>query len=192
MKKIKIITAAISLCMAASLLAGCNEQAGESAQVSRIDGGQTKISVENGGGNTSATGAYKFSYKGYEIGLGDTLGKASEALGEPVEVRDGASCAFEGFDVEYYYAGFVILAKKDGADTEDSIAIIDTIIIEDPLIDCGGIHVGQTLEDAKKVYGDPFQEDDFGVTYRSGNTELQFSSDEFHTITQIMYKTVFE
>ena len=191
MKRIKIITAALSLLMAATLFAGCNNQTGESAQVSRIEGGQTKISVDNGG-SSAASGTYKFSYKGYEIGLGDTLGKVSEVLGEPTEVRSGASCAFEGFDVEYYYSGFVILAKKESEDAEEGVSVIDTIIIDDPLIDCGGIHVGQTLEDAKKIYGDPVEEDDFGAIYRSGSTELQFSSDEFHTITQISYKTVFE
>ena len=57
MKKIKIITAAIGLCMAASLFAGCNNQTGESAQVSRIEGGQTKISVENGGSDNAVSGA---------------------------------------------------------------------------------------------------------------------------------------
>ena len=47
MKRIKLVAAAISLCMAVSLFAGCNNTTDESAEVSRIGGGQTKINVDN-------------------------------------------------------------------------------------------------------------------------------------------------
>ena len=191
MKRIKIITAALSLLIAATLFAGCNNQTGESAQVSRIEGGQTKISVDNGGSN-AASGTYKFSYKGYEICLGDTMGKVSEIFGEPNDIKDGASCAFGGFDVEYYYSGLEFDAMKPTEDTDDAIAVLYTIVITDPLIDCGGIHVGQTFKDAKTIYGDPFEEDDFGASYRSGNSQLYICIDEFQTIIEIRYETVFE
>ena len=76
---------------------------------------------------------------------------------------------------------------------KDRKELVPTITIDDPLIDCGGVCVGQTIEDAKKIYGaQPVEEDDFGAIYRSGKTELQFSTDEFHTIIQIVYRIVFE
>ena len=187
MKKIKIITAAISLCMAATLFSGCNNQTGESAAVSRIDGGQTKISVENGGGDQTVSGTYKFSYKGYDIVPGAEIGPVIDTLGEPQETFAGASCAGQGLATLYKYAGFTIYGHED-----NGVETVEGIEIEDPLIDCGGIHVGQTLEDAKKIYGEPYQEDDFGILYRSGSTELQINSDEFHSIISIMYRRVFE
>ena len=187
MKKIKIITAAIGLCVAASLFAGCNNQTGESAQVSRIEGGQTKISVENGGSDNAVSGAYKFSYKGYDIVPGADIGPVIDTLGEPVDTKIGASCAGQGFSTLYSYSGFTIYGHED-----NGVETVEGIEIDDPLIDCGGVRVGQTLEDAKKIYGEPFQEDDFGVLYRSGSTELQINSDEFHTIISIMYRRVVE
>ncbi|PWJ71586.1 hypothetical protein B0O40_1458 [Ruminococcaceae bacterium R-25] len=191
MKKDKIIIAAISLCMAASVFTGCNNQTGESAQISRIDGGQTKISVENGNGNNSASGIFTFSYKGYEIVPGAKLGTISKVLGEPENRLEGDSCASLGADLEYYYPGFLIASIKDSREDEDEVAIITRISINDPLIDCNGIHVGQTIDDAKKIYGDPFQEDDFGITYRSGNTKLQINTDGVNTITEINYEYEF-
>ena len=46
MKKTKIMTAAIALCMAATMFAGCstNETVGETAVATRIEGGQTQVS----------------------------------------------------------------------------------------------------------------------------------------------------
>ena len=63
MKKNKLVALVLGLCFAVSLLSGCNNATDESAEVSRIGGGQTKINVDNGGSKKPAVGDYKFSYK---------------------------------------------------------------------------------------------------------------------------------
>ena len=66
MKKTRLITAAIGLCMAASLMAGCSGQSGSSgseggsAEVQRLEGGQTQITVEAAGAVDSYEGEYGF------------------------------------------------------------------------------------------------------------------------------------
>ena len=185
MKKIKIITVAISLCMAASLFAGCNSQAGESAAITRIEGGQTKIAVENGGNDKSSASALKFTYKGFDIVPGSDIGPVIESIGEPPEKSDPhAICATQGEAVEYFYDGFEI---DTHIEPDESSEIIVTIKILDTLIDCGGVHLGDKLEKVKQIYGAPTSEDDFGLDYISGNTRLRFSSDGTDSITAIEF-----
>ena len=169
MKKIKIVTAAIGLCMAASLFAGCNNQTGESVQVSRIDGGQTKISVENGGDNQMGD-IFKFNYMGYDIRPGDEINPVVEHLGEPLEEPvEKAGCGGQGFFLTYQYLGFYIQTYK-----EDGKEIIYSIVIQESFIDFGGVHLGDTIETAKKNYGKPTSEYDGGIEYELDWLKLGF------------------
>lgn len=189
MKKIKLVALVLGLCAAVSLFAGCNNTTDESAEVSRIGGGQTKISVDNGGGNKPAAGDYKFSHKGYEISLGEKLGKYLEILGEPEDRKVGASCAHQGADLEYYYPGFTIVCALENEDDPDEDAIIDQIVVIDALVDCNGVHIGQTINDAKTILGAPDEEYERGIVYRSGETELHVFNNEVGEIYQIEYRT---
>ena len=106
-----------------------------------------------------------------------------EAIGEPVEPPfQAASCAGQGMDTTYNYPGFYIQTYE-----EEGTELIRGVVITDPLIDCGGIHLGDTLEAVKEVYGTPAAEDDFGLEYRSGNVALRFTTDGFNSITDITY-----
>ena len=55
MKKTKIMTAAVALCMAAAVFAGCSSEpaSGETAVATRIEGGQTQIAIENSAADLS-------------------------------------------------------------------------------------------------------------------------------------------
>lgn len=188
MKNIKLITATVGLCVAATLFAGCNNSTGESASASRIDGGQTQISVEASGSSQNAPAdGYKFTYKGYDVVPGAEAAPIIKAYGEPLDVFEGASCAGQGLDIIYTYPGFKIYAYE-----ENGIELIDGVEIEDSLIDCGGVRVGDKLDDAKAVYGTPTQEDEFGLLYRSGNTAIQVSTDGVGEIISIMYRRVID
>ena len=183
MKKIKLLTVTMGLCVAASLFAGCNNGTGETAAASRIDGGQTQISVEPSGSDNKKTDVYKFTYKGYDIVPGTEMKPVLEAIGDPVEPPfQAASCAGQGMDTTYNYPGFYIQTYE-----EEGSELIRGVVITDPLVDCGGIHIGDTLEAVKEVYGTPASEDDFGLEYRSGNVALRFTTDGFNSITDITY-----
>lgn len=189
MKKIKLLTVTMGLCVAASLFAGCNNGTGETAAASRIDGGQTQISVETSGGadNKAPEGGYKFTYKGFDVVPGAEAAPVIKAFGEPKDQFEGASCAGQGLDIIYTYDGFKIYAYE-----ENGVELIDGVEIEDSLIDCNGLHVGDKLDDAKNVFGTPTQEDEFGLLYRSGNTAVQISCDSFGEIISIMYRRIID
>ena len=182
MKRIKILTAAVSLAMAASLLAGCNGAPNESAQASRIEGGQTQVSINVNNGQNAPQGDFKFTYKGYAAVPGAPAAPVIEAFGEAQDQEIKYSCASDGTDITYYYPGFKLFTIEDAAGWT-----IYRIEVEDPLIDCLGLHVGQTVSDAKKLFGEPVQEYDFGVIFVSGATELQIITDGTETIISIVF-----
>ena len=160
MKKTKIFTTVIGLCLIASLFAGCNSGTQETAQASLIAGGQTQIIP------------------------GTEAETAIAALGSNYEYFEGASCAGQGVDIAYMYPGFTLGVYK-----VNGVELITVIEVDDSLIDCNGIHVGDSLADAKAKYGTPDQEDDFGVIYKGGKTQLQIITDGADGIVSIVYRT---
>ena len=189
MKRTKIITAAIGLSLAATLLAGCSEggSTGETAVATRIEGGQTPISIEASESEAVPEGKYKFSYNGFEIVPGAKADTALDAFGDDYDRIEVASCAYQGVDIVYTYPGFTLYAFSDGG-----VEYINVIEVTNPLTDCGGISVGDSIKTAKELYGEPDVGDDFGVLYRSGKTELQISTDGVDTIVAIVYKRAAE
>lgn len=186
MKKTKIITAAIGLCMAASLMAGCGIKGGstgETAAVQRLEGGQTQISIEASETEAMPEGKYRFSHNGFEIAPGSKVDSALLAFGDDYDRMEVASCAYQGVDIVYTYPGFTLYAYTDAG-----VEYINVIEVTNSLIDCGGISVGDSLKKARDLYGEPTVGDDFGVLYHDGKTELQISTNGEDTIVAIVYK----
>ena len=184
MKKEKIISATIGLCLAASLFAGCDKATGESAAVSQLGGGQTQISVESSQTNNAATeGQYCFTFNGYKIMPGTEVAPAIAVLGDNYEFLEQASCAGQGTDRAYMYSGFTIGAYK-----AEGIEYIKTIVIVDSLTDCDGLHVGDSFADAKALLGAPDYEDDYILIYKASNTQLWINAENgMGEITEIVY-----
>ena len=171
MKKEKIISVTMGLCLAASLFAGCDKSTGETVAASQLGGGQTQISVENSqGASVSTEGQYCFSFNGYQIMPGTEVQPTLAALGDKYEFIEDFSCAHQGSDTFYMYEGFTIMCAK--IDDE----IITKIIIDDSLIDCNGLRVGDSFADAKALFGTPVIEDDFLLKYVASDTELYINS----------------
>lgn len=191
MKKTNFITAVIGTCLAASLFAGCssNGSSGETAQATRIEGGQTQISVEASvTANQVPEGKYKFTYNGFDIVPGADAAPILKALGEPSEEPyQGASCAGQGLDTIYEYNGFTLFTHALNGDE-----YITGVEIEDSLTDCGGLFVGDPVSKAKELYGEPKTEDDYGISYTDGATELDVITDGIDTIILIRYRQFIE
>lgn len=173
MKKTKIMTATIALCMAATMFAGCstNETAGETAVATRIEGGQTQISIENSDVETGeAVRGYAFSYNGYDIGIGSKEDFVFAVMGEPYDVVTTSKCAGVGLhdEIQYYEGRVKIFASQETKE-------VDEIHIEkEPIIDCGGVSVGDSVEAVTSVYGEPSLQSEFIVEYKKDGMALQF------------------
>ena len=92
------------------------------------------------------------------------------ALGEPLQYFEAASCAFDGLDKTYTYAGYVILTRPDGKkDYVNSIQLTD-----DSVQTPEGAYVGMTADAVKGIYGDPAEETETLISYVDGNATLNF------------------
>ena len=93
-----------------------------------------------------------------------------EALGEPLSYFEAASCAFDGLDKTYTYAGFQILTRPDG----DKDYINSIILTDDSVTTPEGVYIGVTEADVTAKYGTPAQKTDTLLSYTDGGTALNF------------------
>lgn len=160
----RIISILLSLAALVSL-AACG---GDPAENVSGPGGDPAGST---GSSAPAKGAaFTFSANGTQITMNENMADVLAALGEPQSYFEAASCAFEGLDKTYTYAGFVITTYPDGdRDLINSIRLTD-----DSAATQEGIYVGCTSDQIQAVYGDA-QDDHVGaLSYTNGDTTLNF------------------
>lgn len=92
------------------------------------------------------------------------------ALGEPLSYFEAASCAFEGLDKTYTYAGFTVTTRPDG----DKDYVNCVYLTDDSLTTPEGLYIGAAARDVLDCYGTPNQQTDTLISYVSGNTVLNF------------------
>jgi hypothetical protein len=91
------------------------------------------------------------------------------AMGEPSDSEAGANCADLGMGINnYYYDGRVFIQIADTTGT------VTQIFISDPIIDCGGVAVGDSVDAVTSVYGEPSFQSEFIVEYKKDGMTLQF------------------
>jgi len=125
-----------------------------------------------GTASSEAHEGYAFLWNGHTIAPGD-VGTGMEALaGEWKSCFESPSCAFEGIDKTYTYAGFVIdtTPSEDGKD--DIIKAIR--LTDDSVTTRENVWVGCTADEVKRVYGESIGVSDACLRYAKGGVELQF------------------
>lgn len=101
--------------------------------------------------NEQQTGgdAYEFIYNNVAIRPGADFSQIKDKLGEPVGYFEAASCAFDGFDKTYTYAGLaIVVSELDGKDTVFSVTLTD-----DTLTTPEGITIGSEKKAVVDAYG---------------------------------------
>ena len=92
------------------------------------------------------------------------------ALGQWRDYAESASCAFEGLDKVYTYAGFEIQTYPEGE--KDFVYII--VLQDDTVATEKGVRIGATKEAVIAAYGTPDKETDTSLTYNGKGMYLQF------------------
>ncbi|MCL2083713.1 MAG: hypothetical protein FWH06_00460 [Oscillospiraceae bacterium] len=126
-----------------------------------------------GGASTPAPGVetpYPFIYKGHTIAVGQKAAPSIEALGEPRDLFESPSCAFDGVDRIYYYSGFELYTWPEG--DEDYIASLS--LTDDSVSTSSGVCLGMTLEDVISAYGEDYENAQGMYIYRTGKASLSF------------------
>lgn len=106
----------------------------------------------------------------YAVKIDADMADALAALGEPLKYFEAASCAFDGLDKTYTYAGYIILTRPDGKkDYINSIQLTD-----DSVQTPEGAYIGMTADAVKGIYGNPTEETATLISYTDGNATISF------------------
>ena len=131
--------------------------------------------ADNGGegGKPAKDSKYFFkvaSKENFAVKIDADMADVLTALGEPLKYFEAASCAFDGLDKTYTYAGYIILTRPDGKkDYVNSIQITD-----DSVQTPEGAYIGLFADAVKDLYGKPNEETETLLSYTDGNTTLNF------------------
>ncbi len=135
----------------------------------------------------SGSKPYAFTVNGVTITADAEVAPIVKALGEPLQYDESPSCAFEGLDKIYTYAGFDIQTyQKEGVDYVYCVYFTD-----DTVATAEGIAIGSTLAAVDAAYGDAYTPYQTGRQYVRGGMALDifFKND---TVSQIWYRSNYE
>lgn len=112
---------------------------------------------------------YAFTDNGVTIEIGGPVASV-DALGEPVDTLEEASCAFEGKDVTNFYNNYeILLAYPNEGDS-----YVSTItILSDAVATEEGLELGMSEDDVKDIYGDAEPQAGGVYVYAKGGMTLR-------------------
>jgi hypothetical protein len=125
---------------------------------------------------------YTFTSGTTQIAINADAAPILVALGQWRDYAESASCAFEGLDKVYTYAGFEIQTYPIGE--KDFVYMI--ILQDDTVATEKGIRIGATKDAVLTAYGTPNEESANALTYNGKGMYLQFILRE-GTVTSIQY-----
>lgn len=162
----------ISILMSCAVLASLTACGGNSAGNTTTTSDPGGAPAAPAGSSAPAKGADTFSFaaNGAEITVNQDMAEVLAALGECQSYFEAESCAFEGLDKTYTYAGFVITTYPDGdKDFINSIRLTD-----DSAATQEGVYIGCTADQVRAAYGEEEDGPVGALSYTNGDTKLNF------------------
>ena len=176
--KQSIISILLSLAVLVSLAACSAGPAGDAADPGGDPAESASQPIEDNTAEPSASApeqtvgkdTFSFVTNGTEITVNENMAEVLVALGECQSYFEAESCAFDGLDKTYTYAGFVITTRPDGEqDFVNSIRLTD-----DSATTQEGVYIGSTADQVRAVYGDAEDDQEGALNYTNGDTMLSF------------------
>lgn len=132
------------------------------------DGGKSGNGQNAAAPTVKANSKYVPSFKGCELPMNAEFAPLLDFLGEPESYFEAASCAFDGLDKTYTYAGLEIITYPNGdKDYVSSVRILDSTVSTPE-----GVTIGSTPEEVAAACGADFQEIGKQYVYADGDAEL--------------------
>lgn len=113
---------------------------------------------------------YTFTNGTTKIAINDDAAPILAALGEWRDYDESPSCAFEGLDKVYTYAGFEIQTYPMGE--KDFVYLIE--LYDDTVATEKGIRIGDTKEAVIAAYGAPDKQESTYLNYNATDMYLEF------------------
>lgn len=134
---------------------------------------------------TDESKTYTFTSGNTKIAIDADVALILAALGEWRDYDESTSCAFDGLDKVYTYAGFEIQTYPMGE--KDFVYMIE--LYDDTVATEKGIRIGNTKEAVINAYGTPDKESDTALTYNGKGMFLQFLLTD-GVVTSIQYSKI--
>jgi hypothetical protein len=113
---------------------------------------------------------YAFRSGNTEIAIDADAAPILASLGEWRDYAESASCAFEGLDKVYTYAGFEVQTyPMNGKDYVYMVMLYD-----DTVATPEGVRIGQDTAAVTAAYGEPTQQTDTALIYQAQGMRLEF------------------
>ena len=194
MKKnfIRTITAGSMLALALTACGGATEETKDYSSAFTDDAGNASAEAEtDADANVDAadeTGAdasedqtsddrFAFTYNGTKIELGANYDDVKAAIGDATSEFTQNSCAFDGCLNMYTY-GSSFEIDETVLDSGEA-PYISAIYLTDDLVSTEeGLSVFMTKDDAVSIYGEPDEEGDSYIKYRSGDSVISIIFDD--------------
>lgn len=120
---------------------------------------------------TEAKTAYVFTYKETDITVGMEAAPVLKALGKASKTFEQQSCAYQGMDKVYTYAGIEVSTYPVGGKE----CISNVYFLDKTVKTQEGIGFGSTFDEMVKAYGKGYKDETGGVySYTLGKTILRF------------------
>jgi hypothetical protein len=110
------------------------------------------------------------SYRGVELTVGMPADEAIAALGEDYTLKESESCAGQGMDRMYTYSSMrlYVFAPVEGE------AVVSSVSYTDDGVTTDGLRIGSTAEDVVAAMGEPDEQNEARLVYRSEAAVLTF------------------
>ncbi len=192
MKFTKVAALVLSLSIAGFSVAACsNEPEPVSSDVNIIS---TQAQGQNNTATTSRVGYiddnaesenYVFVYNGVNIVVNTEMDESKFSASD-FEVQEDASCAGQGLALLYTFkGGSFTVATAPSVSGPWPISIIT--LFDDTVTTKAGIYIGQNIDEAKAVYGEPTTATEGAYFFQKGSSQLVFIVDGDGRISSIQY-----
>lgn len=117
------------------------------------------------------TSALSLSYRGVELTVGMAADEAIACLGDDYTVTEAESCAGQGMDRMYTYPSvrLYVFAPVEGEAVVSSVSYTD-----DGVATADGLRIGSKVEEVVAVMGEPDEQNEARLVYRSEAAVLTF------------------
>lgn len=130
---------------------------------------------------------YAFETKGTIVKMNEDVSSILEGLGEEMEYYEVKSCAFDGMDKTYTYAGFQLITYP--MNDKDYVSVV--VLKDDTVSTQEGVCIGDEKSKVEEVYGNDYTENNGAYTYTKGKSVLEFIFDG-EVVTSITYTAITE
>ncbi len=160
--------------MATMMLVGCSS----STEETESDATTSTTTEEKG---------YIFEYNDIEIEMNEDTSLFLEDLGEELSYFEAESCAFEGIDKTYTYAGFQLITYPT-----DDVDYVSSIVLKDDTVSTQeGICIGDEKASVEEAYGTDYEDDNGAYIYTKTDSKLEFIFEDSY-VTAITYTAITE